>query len=727
MAQYSFDQFDSGNSYEGRNDKPVWEVGFTDETELLKWLNTEFNDLENNGKEWVNDIKKHIALYKGIQYYSQEARTSRRDREEVMSKFKQKTVVNHLYDITEQKVSRIVKYKPNISILPKHDEQQDRYSAKIAKMAFDHVAKVEHLDAKLQKAVRDAVITGEGWLFIEWDPDKGDEIQASKKIREKDLNVPLVDEEGKEVKDFMGKPAKIGPSAGPINQGDVTIELVRAHRVFPERKRNYSDCTFLFKTEIVELDVLRNRYPKKADKIKQDKDASYFDFTNYEETKMVRETYVYHFYFKKTREVPKGRYIKFTKDVILENRELPYSHGEFPCVRLVEIDIPEELRGRGSYINGRQLQAHVNNLTSMGIRNQYMAAHPKWFVPHGSVKLEALGNDMSVVQYRGATHPYLQQANPTGKETYELRKLLIEEMGQIMGVRGVARGEPPTGIKAGVALQYLNEQDHERQNAFAANYNEYIRLITKKALSTMADFYQDDDERIINIVGKNNEYMKEYLDPKHLTKPYDIVIQNASALPQTLAARTQQIIDLNEAFPGMFTQEQIIDMLDLGKSDRFLDEATVAVRAAEDTYEDMVDGKEVDDPKEYEDHIQYWKVFSAKIQEPTFKKLEEETKQTILDYLMTREMMMYDKALRSPAYQEKIGSLVSFPLLFEPEVPEAPMDIPPEELPPEEEMPMPPQGVPPEGLARQQAVSIERAPMEAPQITPGTGTAVALN
>jgi hypothetical protein len=41
------------------------------------------------------------------------------------------------------------------------------------------------------------------------------------------------------------------------------------------------------------------------------------------------------------------------------------------------------------------------------------------------------------------------------------------------------------------------------------------------------------------------------------------------------------LLDLNERFPNQFGAEQVIDMLDLAQSDKFIDGATVSVRAAE--------------------------------------------------------------------------------------------------------------------------------------------------
>jgi hypothetical protein len=489
-----------------------------------------------------------------------------------------------------------------------------------------------------------------------------------------------------ELKDESGLQIEIEVDQ-PVKQGDVSIEVVPAYKVFLQRKDKLEKVDYAFKQDKEMIEELKLKYPKKASEIVQDDSKKLFNYETFEEDANNLEVIVYTFYHRSINPMQDGRLVKFTRRAILENKSLPYSHGDLPFERLTDLIVPGELHGRSFYIHARHLQGHINNLTTMFMRNLYMAGHPKWFVPMGSVNLDSLGNDLTIVQYRGAVPPNLAQANPTGAETYNARRTLIEEMGTISGVHGVSRGEPPPGIKAGVALQFLSEQENERQNAFVAIYNEFQKNLAKKIIATAADFYLKTDRRRLKMIGKNNEYMAEYLDPVHLANNYDFIIQNSSSLPKSIAARTQQIIDLNESFPTMFTPEQVIDMLDMGKTDRFFNESTTTVRAAEEAYENLADGKEVPEPKEYEFHEFYWKIFSVKIQDPGFKRLPEERQTLVLDHLRAREFMMYEKLKISPSYYQTLAKLVNFPLLFHPE----PEIIPQVQPTQQQQEPMPPQ------------------------------------
>ena len=133
------------------------------------------------------------------------------------------------------------------------------------------------------------------------------------------------------------------------------------------------------------------------------------------------------------------------------------------------------LHGVSFFEQIKGLTGTYNNLTNMLIRNAVMVSHPKWFVPAGSVALDRLGNDITIAQYKGPTPPSLAVPPSIPADLFKFRDALKEEFQQISGVFGVSRGEPPAGIKAGVALQFLSEQESERYNELVLKWNEVIR------------------------------------------------------------------------------------------------------------------------------------------------------------------------------------------------------------------------------------------------------------
>lgn len=697
-----------GESYQ-KPQGPIWQFNLDSDsdTEIHRWLIAEKNYLEKESEDRIRLSRRNLALYKGIQYQELETRLDGRDRGADRSTFIRKIVANHLYDLTKNRASRLIKYRPAVAVLPTNDEFQDKVAAKLCKYLLDHIWYVEDFEGRLQLSLAThAMVMGESYLFVLWDEAKGDlnpaYVEASKKHKGK---VPLLDEHGKQVED-NGKPVYVDK---PVRVGDVDYKLVLADQVFLQRKSCIDDVDYCITKEAVSTDLLRLRYPDKAAKIK-DRDCQIYDYERMEERPARRETYVYTFWHKRSEQMDKGRKIVFIEDCVLENIEYPFSHDKLPFVRFTDVDFPGELHAKSFYETIKPLTSAYNNLTNIVMRNLLLVSHPKWMVPAGSVALDRLGNDVTIVQYKGPQPPTLAVAQTTPAEVYSFRDKLKEEFQQISGVFGVSRGEPPPGIKAGVALQFLSEQESERYNELVLKWNEAIKTIAQMTLAVAGDYYDESDERMVRVIGKNNEYMTEFFDVSALEKDYDVRVQNTSALPRSVAARTQTLLDLNERFPDQFTGEQVIDMLELAQSDKFTDAATVAVRAAEAETEKLLDESVTDpvgiEPKEYENHLIHWRIHTRQVQQFSYKFSTPADKQKALEeHILAHEMFMIEKAQMNPLFAKKLEMLDLFPMFYK--MPQPPLPQP------EPMQPMAPQAAP---MAPPQA---EMMPPQPFQIAPG--------
>lgn len=665
---YSFDDLNNDTNYV-KPQGPIYQFKLDDpnnETAILAWLKGERDYLETEARDRIRVMRRNLALFKGIQYQEIESRIDARDRAADRSMFMRKIVANHLYDLTKNRASRLVKFRPAVAVLPTNDELEDKLAAKSCKMLLDHIWYENDFEGVLQTRLATySQIMGEVYLFIDWNPALGDLSPAYVKAKKnaKEGKIPLLDENGQQVIDESGNKVFVDKA---VRIGDVDYRLFLATEVLLQKKRQWDDVEYCFTMEIVSADFLRTQYPEKAGSIK-DQDVQVYDYEKMEMVSSRRETYKFTFWHKRTDQLDSGRKIVFTNDCILENTPFPFSHHSLPCVRFTDQENPGELHGHSFFDQIKGLTGTYNNLTNMLIRNAVLVSHPKWMVPAGSVALDRLGNDITIVQYKGAVPPSLAVAQSVPSDLFQFRAALREEFQQISGVFGVSRGEPPPGIKAGVALQFLSEQESERYNELVLKWNEMIRQVAEMSLQVAGDYYDESDERMVRIVGKNNEYMTEFFKVSALDKDYDIRIQNSSALPRSVAARTQTLLDLSQQFPDQFTPEQVIDMLDLAQSDKFVDAATVAVRTAEAENEKLYETKnEIEmSPQEYENHVLHWKIHTRQMQEFRFKyKTSEEIKQRFIDHVTTHEMFMIEQSKRSPQFAQILSTLPQFPMFY---------------------------------------------------------------
>lgn len=706
---------------------PFWTIPFDNpekSKETLDWLNQTFDALKAGSSDRIQEIRKNLAAYKGLSYQGQDTRTkTNRDNQQPIPVKTTKLVVPHLYDMVEQHVSRLTKYRPAFSVMPVSDEHEDKMVAQISEEILDALFYQNDLDEIMRNSARAKRIMRQCYVMVLWNPNKGDlspaYLNAKKEADGK--RIPLLDDKGEQVMSVEGTPLYIDK---PVRMGDIEFKLAMAYDIFLQPKPDYKQVEYGFYRECVDVDVLRAENPDKAKEIVPQESGTYWDSEHLEERRMMNKTEVAYFYYKHTTELDSGRYIKFTRDVILVNRDLPYSHGDLPWERYTDVDVPGQLEPISAFELARPVQNQFNNLTSMVIRNQSLFSHPKWMVPKGSVKLESLGNDGSAVQYQGPKPPNLAQSNPTPGEIFSFRTTLKEEIQQVMGVFGVSRGEPPPGIKAGIALQFLDEQENERSNSDVAKHNKFAKGIALKALSVAGDYYDESDQpdlkrvkkdgepmgRLEKLLGRHKASSAKYFKMSKLSTIYDIRVNNSSALPQQKAARTQTILDYAERFPNLFPEEQIADLLELGQSKKFLDMAAVAVRAADEENEQLLRDETASPPEIWEDHLIHYKIHLREFNQSYYKtSVPKATREAMKDHILATEMFMVELGKRNPAYLDQVGQLFpQFPLFFKAGLEEivastqGPIEgeLPPEELPPEamspDGMPMEAQPLPPE-------------------------------
>lgn len=641
--------------------KPFWTLDFDDEDGLLKWLVQNLDQLQQHAQPRVNRIRQNLSSYRGVQMQAQDIRTREiLTRSNVPPQRNPTPINNALFDVVEQHVSRTTKYRPNIATVPANSgEHRDKMVAKIVDQIIHAIWYREDIDTLVQDATRTKRIMGEVYFMVDWDPNKGKEHPDSKKSREKgkDMRIPLVDDKGKQIMSMDGTPLFI---ERPVRIGDVTYSVALPWDVFLQRRDTYKNVEWAFYRKVRDVEDIRGDFPDKAAEIKANKKGQYFDVDLLTERQMMNQCEEIHFWHRSTDKLFSGRHIVFTRDTILVNEENPYEHRDFPWVRSVDIPSPGQLNGTGTVEIMRPMQNLHNNVLGMMVRNQSMVAHPKWMVPRGSCKVENLGNDITVVQFQGPVPPTLVKCEPTPREVFELNQWSEEKVGQLGGVHSVSRGEPPPGIKAGVALQFLDEQENERSNTSISQHNEMLRQIAIKTASLAGQHYDDNDDRLKDLLGAELAANVDFFKMADLSNIHDIRLETSSALPRQKAARVQTVIDLRESFPTRITEDQALDMLEFGTPDKFFDIGTKALRAAECENELILQGGKTAPPEIWEDQIVHYRIHVLCLNDRSYKEAPKKVLQALKDHVMGHEYLILQAAQKNPQILERI--LLEFPM-----------------------------------------------------------------
>lgn len=664
---YSFDDFDSQNLSELQDQKPIWTLDFSrtpeGDEEILKWLKTSLDNLKKLNQPRIKIWRENMALYKGIHFKSQELRTQdyRRDTGERTVR-NPKIVVNHIQNMVETKVAKMSRYKPAIAVLPQNNEWSDKCNTKTVKMLVDSRWYEVDMDELVRELQRATFIYGHAYMKVFWDTTEGPQNPVLKELSKMGVDLRAMMDNGEEIKDRDGRPVMLQED---MKLGDVNYCVKTPDMVFFEEKKATKFSSYCHDTEWRVVEEVRADYPALQDKIIASKDFK-FDAETLEERNVANEVQYVESYFKPSKYFPNGKLIIWVDDTILEIKDYPYDHKKLPYIQLRDIEVTNEMLGRSFIGNIRALQRHFNNLASAVARNHGLASAPKWVMPHGACRMADLGNDITVIEYKGGVPPRLEHFSPTSPEIFnymkELRSMILESS----EITGLSMGQPPAGIRAGVALQFMDEQEQERHNNAVAKRSKAIREIFKMTAEVQHQYYRDEDGRMIRILGRDNKYLLRPYRQADLTTSYDVREQNSSALPDTKTARIQSILDLKMYFPTLLKDQQVASMLDLGTSEDFVDHITVAVKAAESENDSILSGQGAPEPKPWEDLIVHWRSHLKVLQERTFKEeVPTEAQAILVDHVLATEYLMVEKAERNIIFMTKIRmECEQFPIFY---------------------------------------------------------------
>lgn len=645
--------------------KPLFKIKLSSDEVVSEWIFDAFDIALERNKDKIREFKENLRLYKGdyLKPNTSNLNASPDNKQTGQSVHDTKLYINKLYDHTEFWVNKMTEQKPAVSVSPANTDHEDRVGAKVAKAFIDTIFYDNDFDKIDREFELNKTVAGEHFLGVLWDPQKGDLHPAYKAALEQNIEVKDVD--------------------GPVHIGDVVFKHLPAWRVLPEPCETYDKANWLMYWESENIEVIKHRYGAKAKKIRadfrfHDTEGDLLSKDYLEDLTEEGKTILITVWHKRNSLMPNGRQIVMTADgTVLENRDLPYSVlNRFPIVRDTVIDVPNEQRGMSWYQNLKGLQLQHFYLSSMIMANQKVFSFPKWVVQKNSVDVQNLTNERTVLQVRGPKDPYILQPNSTPAEVFNFLGKLEKDMGeQIRGQFATPEGLPAR-IDSSVALQFLFEQDQQRFNGNIAKRNRRIVEISSLALSVAGDYFDDSDERLIKILGKNQEPDIRHFKVQNFSRPYDIRIEASSALPESKAAKIGTILEFVKSMPDAFTKEQIFDLLDIGSTDKMYNSQTRALKAAESIVQDLIAGNPVPPPEGWEDLLTYWNVFSGEIQERKFKdSVPLDRRQLVLDYLGAIEMLMIEKSAINPMFAQMIQTLPLFPLIYVPAPQPTPEEI----------------------------------------------------
>lgn len=526
---------------------------------LVAWAGDEFSRCKTAKQSKQRQWYQNLAMVFGQQWLrvatgNRAGITGKLEVQPAPRHMRRKTI-NHLRRFVRTETSKFLSQLPNIVSVPSTAEDEDVRAAFAAEQTWMHYSENKMFRRQYSAAIWWAVLTGNGFIKTWWDQSKEVELPE-----------------------------------GNMDSGDIEFRKVTPFHIFvPElREREVDDQPYMIEARVRPMSWVRTFYKEQL------KGAKLDPSTNSANTIMdegylglqksgtnLDSVIVYEFWVKPgmTDHLPHGGFFVMVEDVLVDFYEgLPYTHGQFPYTK-VEHLFNDTFWADTPLVDLIPLQKEYNEVrTDIGVAHRRMG-QPQLLAAQNSIVPGKLTNEPgSVITYRpGLPAPTPLPLTQLPQYVLEQQDRIVQDFEDLSGQHDVSKGQAPTGVTAGTALQYLGERDDNFLTPQYQGIEEAVERVAKQTLLLFQQFV--DIKRKIKVVGLDGAFDTMLLSGADIKNGTDIRVEPGTAVGQSQAAKQAQVFDLVSL--GIIMPDQALKMLEIGGPQKVLDIINAAERKAQ--------------------------------------------------------------------------------------------------------------------------------------------------
>ena len=302
--------------------------------------------------------------------------------------------------------------------------------------------------------------------------------------------------------------------------GDISIETVNPLNLYWEPAvSDIQKSRYIFHTQDVDKELLKEMYPQLADKLKGTPFES-SSFVTDEHENEDKATVVDVYYHKTVNGVNTLQYIKYVGDVVLfatENDPVMsvtglYEHGRYPYEFDALFPVEGSPCGYGYVDVCRSPQTEIDNMKTAFVENISVTSKPRFFSRNGGGvnEEEFLNTSKPIVHVDGMVDDsYLRpiDTRPLDGAAVSMYDRTIEELRETSGNTETSTGSTSSGVTAASAIAALQEASGKgSRDSTKGSYRSFGRIV-ELVIELMRQFY--DTPRKFRILGEYgvNQYV----------------------------------------------------------------------------------------------------------------------------------------------------------------------------------------------------------------------------
>jgi hypothetical protein len=497
---------------------------------------------------------------------------------------KPRLVLNHALTVARTELAKLTKSHPIMQVMANSDEQNDLAAARVGEAVLDALEWKFKLRSLRKEALTWMIRCGVSAVYTGWDYTDETPGKMTVQIDPQTGEYVFNDDRKAELKTLQEQGAIETIQEEEFPLGELHYKLFTGFQLLPdENATSFQRIQDLITTEVVDIDVLKGLYGKDAqDLVPEDVSlgvmekrmmrragvVGQFDLDVENGCKVHTFWLLPHVYRGNTL-LRNGIMVRWCQGQFLEASEggFPFSDGRMPFSFYEHIPTtviwPDTVI---QHIRGANLE--IDKTVSQLIENKDYMANPMWRVATqhrirgGTIKNVA----GSIVRYTHVGNIPPPEPIPGIEMPRQVESLVAGLRDQILDISGqseVARGRMPSGVRSGVQVAYLQEEDDTKLAPTVENFEEAVAYQASLSLSRVGQFYAT--QRILRYYRRDGAFDVVKFQGSDLKGNTDVVPIAGSAMPKSKAARQQYTLEL-VSLGVLQDPKRIEEMLDLGEA-----------------------------------------------------------------------------------------------------------------------------------------------------------------
>jgi hypothetical protein len=523
-------------------------------------------DQLKRGRQFLeSQWRLNLAFYRGKQYTYYNNATRRIESLPVEDgekpRYRIRLVNNQIMPGAHSLLSKMTKTKPVMTASPASPSDQDLKAAKMSEKLLEYWWREFDMDDKLEEALLWAIITGQGYWKLSWDP------HANKQMRFLlgPDGQPIVDDTIKDLYKAELQKQGVDPQEKVVYLGDIKVEVPSVFDVYlDDTAKVMSECKYMICTHYLTPDEVKANWGADvdADAVASAPDATIPFSNNLNRTNNNVKT-VYIGYWIPQPSLPNGRYVVWIDDKILQDEAWPYPFQTLPLVKFPGMRIPGSIYNSSVVEQAIPLQKDLNRTLSQIIEYKNLTVKPRVWVPVGGLSgVRITSEPGAIYEFNPIAdmRPEVEQLPSLPSYVFEHLNEIRQSIKDVFGIADVTEGNVPPNVEAGVAIDLLQEMATDR----IAPVIKLMEIVLADAGQLMLEFAQKYyiEPRLLKIQGSNGSPQVKRFTQADITGGVNVNVEAGSALPRTRAGRQSRILEYVDR--GIIAPDRAWKYLDIG-------------------------------------------------------------------------------------------------------------------------------------------------------------------